>query len=253
MSSFALRMIAIVTMLIDHAAYVFYRDLPYEVYLSMRLIGRLAMPLFCFLIAEGLFHTRNKRAYLLRMLLFALVSEIPFDLAFSGKTADWESQNVFFTLFLGLLCITLVDFFAADRIWKPWVSQGLALLSILACAGTAMLLKTDYNAFGVFFIFAFYLGRGRMRLLAPAFSLGVLALAAYIYLSYGDMDFALLVLAALGALVLIWRYNGQRGGPKDKVLEDGRHVRTPLGALVQGGFYLFYPVHLLLLWSLAAQ
>ncbi|MDD3174664.1 MAG: TraX family protein [Herbinix sp.] len=128
-SGSTLKLIAIFTMLIDHigaavidkvlaakgmynldasdiqATQTFLNNniVLYIVYFIMRLIGRLAFPIFCFLLVEGFLHTRNRQKYAIRLAIFSLVSEIPFDLAIFGKTIDMSHQNVFFTLLIGLL------------------------------------------------------------------------------------------------------------------------------------------------------
>ena len=107
LSGSALKGIALVSMLIDHFAAVFYMGsvvyagklfMPYSMYIALRLVGRLAFPLFTFLLAEGFRHTRSVEKYLLRLFLFGLLSEIPFDLAFRRTWMSWDYQNVFFTL-----------------------------------------------------------------------------------------------------------------------------------------------------------
>lgn len=136
-SGTALKIIALVAMFIDHFAAIFLNDYleasippglkPEEVtevfqnnpslarinllLVVMRLVGRFGFPLFAFLIVEGFEHTRSVRKYALNMLVFALISELPFNLGFSSKLLYPGYQNVFFTLFLGLLCITFIRFF----------------------------------------------------------------------------------------------------------------------------------------------
>lgn len=136
-SGTALKIIALVAMFIDHFAAIFLNDYleasippglkPEEVaevfqnnpslarinllLVVMRLVGRFGFPLFAFLMVEGFEHTRSVRKYALNMIVFALISELPFNLGFSSKLLYPGYQNVFFTLFLGLLCITFIRFF----------------------------------------------------------------------------------------------------------------------------------------------
>lgn len=110
----AIKMIAIISMLLDHIGYAIVIRFPaaydpsssvFVVYMLLRCVGRLAFPLYCYMLVEGIMHTRSPLKYALRMLIFAFISEIPFDLAFYGQTFWWNHQNVFFTLFLGVLML----------------------------------------------------------------------------------------------------------------------------------------------------
>ncbi|MCL2030063.1 MAG: conjugal transfer protein TraX, partial [Oscillospiraceae bacterium] len=205
-----LRVIALVTMLLDHIGVVFRPDLPDWLYITLRLTGRLAMPIFCFLIAEGLFHTRSAPRYLARLAVFAVLSEIPFDLAFYGRLWYPLQQNVFFTLALGLAAIAVFD---------RMLGMGLKYLVVfvpLLAAAAAELLRTDYGLFGVYFIVVFYLCRARTRVMLAAFSAGVLALAVA-QLRPGE-PFAYITLMHLGSLAFILRYNGKPG----RLLRPGR-------------------------------
>ena len=101
-NSFWLKMIAITTMLIDHVGAVLLPQYP-----ILRIIGRIAFPIFCFLLVEGFMHTHDVIRYMTRIGLFALISEIPFDLLFYGRILDGTHQNVFFTLFIGLVMLTI--------------------------------------------------------------------------------------------------------------------------------------------------
>ena len=100
LNSFWLKMIAITTMLIDHVGAVLLPQYP-----ILRIIGRIAFPIFCFLLVEGFMHTHDVIRYMTRIGLFALISEIPFDLLFYGRILDGTHQNVFFTLFIGLVML----------------------------------------------------------------------------------------------------------------------------------------------------
>lgn len=237
MSSFVLKLIAIITMLIDHTGLVFSYYLPEPLPMVMRCIGRIAMPLFCFMVAEGLYHTGNVRKYAARMLLFAVISELPFDLMLTkvtaanlkaGKFWDFGSQNVYFTLLLGLLGIWFYDMFAAKNM--KWLS----LVSIIAAGVGAELIHADYGIFGVFFIFVFYIFRDSRAGKAAGFTTGVLAYTGYNVVRYKALSLtSVRSVFQLAALVPILMYNGKKG---------------PGGKAIQYTFYAFYPVHMLALW-----
>ena len=110
LNNLQLKIIAVVSMLIDHTADalpVFHTASVRPLYMLMRYAGRLAFPLFAFLLAVGAEKTHDKKKYLLRLGVFALLSEVPFDWALFGRPVCWERQNVFFTLFLALLSIAV--------------------------------------------------------------------------------------------------------------------------------------------------
>ncbi|MCR5663469.1 MAG: conjugal transfer protein TraX [Oscillospiraceae bacterium] len=231
-------------MLIDHAAYVLLVAWArsrhawgagvesFAFYRAMRIIGRLAFPIFCFLLAEGFRHTRSRAKYLLRLLLFALVSEIPFDLAFNG--APWKlslrptvlpleftSQNVGFTLLLGLAAVWLWDALLPEG-KKPTALRVFgAVLGAGLCACAAFWLHTDYDAMGVVLIVVMDRLR-RKPWLRDLAAFGTLAAM----IPFGSSWIELL--AAFG-FPLLHLYNGKRG----------RQWRW--------FFYVFYPGHLLLL------
>jgi hypothetical protein len=147
-----LKLIAIFTMLIDHtAATILDRTMASRginslfgdhmttiqyANIAMRLIGRIAFPIFCFLLVEGFIHTRNKWKYTLRLAIFALISEIPFNLAFQGKFFDMSYQNVFFTLTIGMLVMTGFWFVKEKLANKKWLAI-LAIGGIIAVSAAA--------------------------------------------------------------------------------------------------------------------
>ena len=110
-SGYWLKLIAVISMLIDHTSAVILEQIPglENPAFLMRIIGRLAFPIYCFLLVEGFYHTRSRAKYAGRLFLFALISEVPFDLAFSRRMWDFSSNNVFFTLLFGLLVIWGVE------------------------------------------------------------------------------------------------------------------------------------------------
>ncbi|HIY82226.1 MAG TPA: conjugal transfer protein TraX [Firmicutes bacterium] len=183
MTGFQLKLLAMLAMTADHIGAVFFPEIP-----LLRWIGRLAMPVLCFFIGEGLRHTRSPRRYLLRLTWFALLSELPFDLAFYGGI-EWGHQNVYFTLALGLLALWAIQ----SRGMEGWL---LALTAALA----AELLGCDYGMYGVLLILLldrFHRARSEQ-----------LAAAALLNLAFFGLQTQTL---SLIALPLLWLYNGKRG------------------------------------------
>ena len=183
MTGFQLKLLAMLAMTADHIGAVFFPEIP-----LLRWIGRLAMPVLCFFIGEGLRHTRSPRRYLLRLTGFALLSELPFDLAFYGGI-EWGHQNVYFTLALGLLALWAIQ----SRGMEGWL---LALTAALA----AELLGCDYGMYGVLLILLldrFHSARSEQ-----------LAGAALLNLAFFGLQTQTL---SLIALPLLWLYNGKRG------------------------------------------
>lgn len=183
MTGFQLKLLAMLAMTADHIGAVFFPEIP-----LLRWIGRLAMPVLCFFIGEGLRHTHSPRRYLLRLTGFALLSELPFDLAFYGGI-EWGHQNVYFTLALGLLALWAIQ----SRGMEGWL---LALTAALA----AELLGCDYGMYGVLLILLldrFHRARSEQ-----------LAAAALLNLAFFGLQTQTL---SLIALPLLWLYNGKRG------------------------------------------
>ena len=183
MTGFQLKLLAMLAMTADHIGAVFFPEIP-----LLRWIGRLAMPVLCFFIGEGLRHTRSPWRYLLRLTGFALLSELPFDLAFYGGI-EWGHQNVYFTLALGLLALWAIQ----SRGMEGWL---LALTAALA----AELLGCDYGMYGVLLILL--LDRFHSALSEQ------LAGAALLNLAFFGLQTQTL---SLIALPLLWLYNGKRG------------------------------------------
>ena len=158
-NSFTLKMIAIITMVIDHVGAVLF-----PMNMIFRYIGRISFPLFVFLLVEGSIYTSKIRKYELRMFLFALISEIPFDLAFSNEIVDIYSQNVFWTLTIGLVMLDLIQNGASyvklhkgNKIQLAWI-EGQPIPTIwqfvvvAVCGCVAQALQTDYGAGGILLI-----------------------------------------------------------------------------------------------------
>lgn len=217
LNSFHLKLIAIITMLIDHFAAVFIAgSSPW--YIVFRGIGRLSFPIFAFLIVEGFHYTKNEYKYLARLGIFAVISEIPFDLAFSKRFFDFENQNIYFTLFLGLLLLILLEKIDKAYLHNPMLQNIYSTITILVVASGAMILKTDYTFIGIFIILGFYYFR--FKYIKSSLFLFIIQF------------FTLGPLQALGtfSMIPIVLYSGAQGR-KVKYL-----------------FYSFYPIHLLILY-----
>lgn len=215
-----LKLIACASMLIDHIGYSFFPENP-----IFRIIGRLAFPIYCFLLVEGARHTKDPRKYGLRLAVAALLSEIPFDLCIFGRLS-WESQNVMLTLLLGFLGIQAMTRFS-----------GKEKLLTFVFPLVAKALQTDYGAMGVFMILmiyrCFYEDAPDGYHESPLFAM-LLAVLFFIA-SLWQLDSYPIQLFSAFAAVPIFFYNGKKV-TRSKVL--------------QWAFYLFYPIHLLILWSL---
>ena len=222
MSETILKRIAVIAMLVDHAALLFGGS-PW-----LRAIGRLAFPIYCFLLTEGIRHTRDVRRYLSRLLFAAIVSEPIYDLVLYPCVGIWQHQNVLWTLALGcamLWCMTMIH--------KPVAKLAVMLLFALA----AQLVRASYGSSGIYMIALFALCRevpeGKWVLAAGLLVINWL-MGSFTVSVFG-LDVPVQLFAEL-ALVPIFLYSGEK--------------RTRLKA-VSWGFYLFYPAHLLLLWGIA--
>lgn len=147
-----LKIVALITMLCDHIAVVLVsaKNDP-QLYNILRMIGRISFPIFCFMITEGFRYTSDRKKYFLRLLLFAVISEIPFDLAVSGSFLDIKQQNVIWTLLIGFLVLTEIEKYK-DKIY-------LQIICITAGSVIAFLMKVDYIFYGILIISVFYLCR----------------------------------------------------------------------------------------------
>lgn len=137
-----IKLIAIITMVIDHIGVMYFPDL-----IILRLIGRIAFPLFVFMIVKGYFRTKNFNRYCLRILVLALISEVPFDLFNSGNVFDLGSQNVCFTL---LLCLVFIRTYHINK------EKSIRIMSILGFSLISIALRVDYLFLGILYSVVFY-------------------------------------------------------------------------------------------------
>ena len=230
-----LKIIACVTMLIDHIGAAILLPLNQEgvlpakmsyetfefIYDAIRAIGRTSFPLFVFLIAEGFRHTSSRLRYALSLLVFAIISELPYDYAFYGKI-HYANNNAIITLFLALITLwgsNEISKFFRKKKTSPFIPLTFILILVFCTSQIAYFLKCDYKYFGIFLAMIFYF-------LKPMFPINIFA--AYLLIaSYGTEYLA------LPAFILILFYNQKQG----KKLGRYKYL-----------FYAFYPVHLILLY-----
>ncbi len=240
-----LKMIAVITMLIDHTAASILEQMLqvmpswspitmdhwqnwYRLDIVLRGIGRMAFPIYCFLLVEGFTYTHSKAKYAIRLFIFALISEIPFDVALNKSIIDMRYNNVFFTLFIGLITIWVSDYVLGQMRNKLSGKMSAAMLTVMnliavfvillaGCALAEAVFRCDYGASGICAIYIMYMFRNqRMAGFATAVcTLGVLS---------GTLEFLALLM-----LIPLHFYNGTRG-------KQHKYF-----------FYAFYPVHLLIL------
>ena len=210
-------------MLIDHTAHILLENIPevvkvfwetpyfnVSVYFLLRMIGRIAFPLYGFLLTEGFLHTHDKKKYAMNLFFFAVISEIPWNLEHSG-TWFYSGQNVFFTLFLGLLCMICYENYSH--------SPEKLLSSLLVISFVALVLNADYGLRGVGFLFLLYLLRNQpvLQAIVPCSILNQPA-------------------ACMLAFIPVSLYNQERGFIQGKFWKYA--------------FYAIYPVHMLILFYL---
>lgn len=206
LNGFQLKWIALITMAVDHVGAILFP----EVWI-LRAVGRISFPIFAFLLIEGFFHTRDIYRYMLRMGIFALVSEIPFDLAFEGTWWYPGKQNIFFTLFIGLALLCVLE---------KRQEKLVQILEVLFAMWFAEVLHTDYGVWGILLICLFYWFQGK-RIFQTA------AAAGWNFLWRSSIQHA-----GAWAAVFVALYNGEKGGNMKYL------------------FYAFYPLHLLILYGI---
>ena len=216
MSNFILKIIATITMFIDHLGYAIYGKLSYFNY-----IGRLAFPIFAFGISEGYIHTKSKKNYLIRLFIFAISSQVPFMLFRSMFTSGF-ALNIFFTLFIGLIAIIG---------YEQCENKYIGILLVVCLAITADTLKTDYGYFGVLMIFIFHIFKNKKLLM----NISYIALCIFRYMVlcviYNfSVTYIILCVCTILPIIFINLYNEKKGIELKYFL------------------YGFYPAHLMLLY-----
>ena len=220
LSNFDLKLIAIITMTIDHIGVVF--GTPF--YNFLRAVGRISFPIFAFLLTEGYVHTKSFSKYFLRLLVLAVISEIIYDYVFFGSFIYSDANNIFFTLALGLLTLFLLD--KSRCLIKKYFKDKLDLVIILPITYLLIVvimgligefLNFSYGMLGILVISFFYLLKNNFPFVVISVTLSTLILGE------GMQYFSLF------SLILIYFYN-KKLGKKCKMF-----------------FYLYYPLHILAL------
>ena len=232
MTSFILKCIAMISMLIDHTSVAYFGQTT-----LFNVIGRIAFPIFAFQISEGYIHTKNLKKYLLRLFCFAIISQVPFMLFDSMFTNNF-SFNIFGTLFVGLLAILLYDKISnctfeltKDKKFNLTINKIFGFIPAILLCIVSEVWCFDYGFWGVAIIFLFYffnndkLGMVIFYITACIIKYGInIIIYGYHYL------YILLCIGTILPIIFIYLYNGKQG-KKIKYL-----------------LYAFYPVHLLILY-----
>lgn len=224
MSASTLKIIALVTMILDHIGGALFPQC-----ISLRIIGRIAFPIYAFFIAQGCVYTKNAPKYLCRLFIFALISEIPYDICFNSYSFPvfsininfFNNTNTIYTLFLGAMLIFVLKIIEKNKISIPTK----ILISIFCIGATFFVsetLKTDYGMWGIMLILTFYFTRNNklLTILIP------LALIYYKYINYLYLPMFLFNIIPLG---LLYFYNNKKG------------------ISLKWIFYIGYPLHLIII------
>ena len=217
MSLFFIKIIACITMILDHIKYV----IPVTNNFFTQYLGRISFPLFAFTITEGYSHTRDLTKYYERLFIFAIISQIPFML-FRTFVGEYMLLNIIFTLLLGLICITIYENIDIEYLSIP-------LICLIIYLG--YLVKVDYGWYGVCTVFLFHILKDEKKYLwISFFILNLIYFYSRELLSSLKIDTLYNFLFIMSSLVFITIYNGKKGKS------------------LKFFFYLFYPIHMLIFY-----
>lgn len=216
MSILIIKIIACVTMIFDHIKYA----IPLTNNFITEYMGRISFPLFAFLITEGYTHTKDLKKYYKRLIIFALISQIPFML-FRTLVGEYRLLNVLFTLLLGLIAIMIYE-----KIDKKYISIPLVLLIIYL----GKIMRVDYGWYGVATVFIIYVFNNNKNFLVSTFiALNIIYHYDRLFINY-SVENLITFLFTISSVIIIVLYNGK------------------LGKKVKYFFYYFYPVHMIVLY-----
>lgn len=210
------KLIAVVSMLIDHIGYFYFDN-----NIWMRLIGRLAFPIFAFFIAEGMKHTKSRKKYILTLFIFALITQIPYGFLFG-----FEKMNVLFTFLIAVLLIELIDNYKILQI----VGVALITLTSVLTLILGLIFIIDYGFCGVgLILILYYVKKDWLKYLLGI--LTILLFSLHQILMHGPTIFSLICVAGIVSILLLaLTYNGQKGKVNLKYF-----------------FYIFYPMHFIVI------
>ena len=223
-NSFTLHILAMIFMVSDHLWNIFF---PNQVWLYV--IGRLAFPIFAFMIVEGFFRTKNRKKYLIRIFIFAIISEIPFNL-FSSLAIRavimlfYPYNNVLWTFLIALCGLSLLEKIEKSKKLNKIIKfVGKIIISFISIM-MAYLIKSDYLGYGVITVLIFYFFREK--------NYRNIFFQAVFIAFFGKEIFIKVQIFAIFSLPIIWLYNGKQGIHNN---------------FIKYMFYFFYPLHLLLI------
>ena len=183
-------------------------------------IGRIAFPIFAFQITESYIHTKNLKQYFLRLGIFALISQIPFMIFLNSIGINKFTLNIFFTLILGLLCITIYD---------KSKNKSLGILLVLLLMILSELLKCDYGYYGIALTFLFYLFKNKKSYMNISVTFLIIVKYFIDYINKPHIYQIYLAIGTILSLLFINLYNNKKG----------KNIKYLL--------YIFYPLHLIIL------
>ncbi len=217
-----IKLIALVTMLIDHICLILQPTLPYWAYLLLRTIGRISFPLFAYFVSEGFYYTKSKGKYALKLFIFGLISQMPFYL------------NIMFTFLISILFMWLFDklFRENNGINKSlYVTISILLLFLIEML-SAIKITTDYSSYGILITLMFYIFKNQKIKSLVWFAVLVITNLSLGLLYSKTIEYELFFVAfQLLAIPLLLIYNGKKGNINLKYV-----------------FYWFYPLHLIMLY-----
>lgn len=220
MTVFIIKIIACVTMVLDHIKYA----IPETEGILTNYFGRLAFPLYAFLLTEGYVHTKDLKKYYYRMIIFAIISQIPFML-FRTLVGEWKMLNIMFTLLLGLVAITVYD-----KEKRKYISIPIIILLIMM----GKLLKVDYGWYGVTTVILLYMLKNYKSYIPFSY---LLLLIVYYYSRIKSFNFGteiiLYILFSWSSTFIMMIYNGKEG-KKLKYF-----------------YYIFYPLHMIVIYLMS--